>query len=127
MTGPAAGVVVSDFLNQTRLEAYFHTCDELLHMWSHAEDLDTLEFTLMQIVTYIAGPVWTPTNFMTCSCCLYRLQDVSTDLADEVRVSSLKKRDFVFLTFVSYRSLHIMKPLTRHSIATDWLKSGMCS
>jgi hypothetical protein len=26
-------------------------------MWAHAEDLDTLEFTLMQIVTYIAGPV----------------------------------------------------------------------
>ncbi|KAI0276318.1 alpha/beta-hydrolase [Russula aff. rugulosa BPL654] len=50
----------------TELEAYFHTCDELLHMWAHAEDLDTLEFTLMQIVTYIAGP------------------DVSTDLADEI-------------------------------------------
>ncbi|KAI0005158.1 alpha/beta-hydrolase [Russula compacta] len=50
----------------TELEAYFHTCDELLHMWAHAEDLDTLEFTLMQIITYIAGP------------------DVSADLADEV-------------------------------------------
>ncbi|KAI0303936.1 alpha/beta-hydrolase [Russula brevipes] len=50
----------------TELEAYFHTCDELLHMWAHAEDLDTLEFTLMQVISYIAGP------------------DLSTDLADEV-------------------------------------------
>lgn len=36
---------------------YFHTCDELLHMWAHAEDLDTLEFALMQVTSYIAGPV----------------------------------------------------------------------
>jgi hypothetical protein len=59
-------------------------------MWAHAEDLDTLEFTLMQIVTYIAGPVCIPTDFMTCSCCSYRLQDVSIDLADEVHASPLK-------------------------------------
>ena len=26
-------------------------------MWAHAEDLDTLEFALMQVITYIAGPV----------------------------------------------------------------------
>jgi hypothetical protein len=26
-------------------------------MWAHAEDLDTLEFTLMQVITYIAGAV----------------------------------------------------------------------
>jgi hypothetical protein len=58
--------------------------------------------------------------------CSYRLQDVSTDLADEVHLSSLKT-GFVFLTFVSDRLLHIMKPLTRHSIATNWPKSGMCS
>ncbi|KAI9513248.1 alpha/beta-hydrolase [Russula earlei] len=50
----------------TELEAYFHTCDELLHMWAHAEDLDTLEFALMQVIAYIAGP------------------DVCTNLADEV-------------------------------------------
>ncbi|KAH9965771.1 alpha/beta-hydrolase [Russula dissimulans] len=50
----------------TELEAYFHTCDELLHMWAHAEDLDTLEFALMQVIAYIAG------------------SDVSVDLADEV-------------------------------------------
>ena len=95
-------------------------------MWAHAEDLDTLEFTLMQIVSYIAGPVCIPTDFMTCSCCLYMLQDVSADLADEVYVSPLKA-GFVFLTFVLDRLLHIMKPLTRRSIATDWPKSGMCS
>jgi hypothetical protein len=58
--------VVSDFEPSNRLEAYFHTCDELLHMWAHAEDLDTLEFALMQVITYIAGP------------------DVSTELADEI-------------------------------------------
>lgn len=40
-----------------RLEAFFHTYDELLHMWAHADDLDTLEFALMQIVSYIVGPV----------------------------------------------------------------------
>ncbi len=34
-------------------------------MWAHSEDLDTLEFALMQIVTYIAGPVRIPTVFMT--------------------------------------------------------------
>ncbi|KAI0268106.1 alpha/beta-hydrolase [Gloeopeniophorella convolvens] len=50
----------------TELEVYYHTCDELLHMWAHAEDLDTLEFTLMQVLAYIAGP------------------DVDADLADEV-------------------------------------------
>ncbi|KAI9467164.1 alpha/beta-hydrolase [Lactarius psammicola] len=50
----------------TELEAYFHTCDELLHMWAHAEDLDTLEFTLMQVIAYITGP------------------DVDADLADEI-------------------------------------------
>ena len=60
-------VVVSDFGINTRLEAYFHTCDELLHMWAHAEDLDTLEFALMQVVTYIAGPVCIATNFTPCS------------------------------------------------------------
>jgi hypothetical protein len=47
-----------------RLEAYFHTCDELLHMWAHAEDLDTLEFALMQVTAYIAGPVRIPTTFV---------------------------------------------------------------
>jgi hypothetical protein len=26
-------------------------------MWAHAEDLETLEFTLMQVASYIAGPV----------------------------------------------------------------------
>lgn len=26
-------------------------------MWAHAEDLDTLEFTCMQVITYITGPV----------------------------------------------------------------------
>jgi hypothetical protein len=26
-------------------------------MWAHAEDLDTLEFTLMQVISYIVGPV----------------------------------------------------------------------
>ena len=26
-------------------------------MWAHAEDLDTLEFALMQVTSYIAGPV----------------------------------------------------------------------
>jgi hypothetical protein len=45
------------FMSFDRLEAYFHTCDELLHMWAHAEDLDTLEFALMQVTAYIAGPV----------------------------------------------------------------------
>ncbi|KAH9045258.1 alpha/beta-hydrolase [Lactarius pseudohatsudake] len=50
----------------TELEAYFHTCDELLHMWAHAEDLDTLEFALMQVTAYITGP------------------DVDADLADEI-------------------------------------------
>ncbi|KAI0254856.1 alpha/beta-hydrolase [Lactifluus subvellereus] len=50
----------------TELEIYFHTCDELLHMWAHAEDLDTLEFTLMQVISHIAGP------------------DVDSDMADEV-------------------------------------------
>ena len=28
-------------------------------MWAHAEDLDTLEFTLMQVISHIAGPVST--------------------------------------------------------------------
>lgn len=50
----------------TELEAYFHTCDELLHMWAHAEDLDTLEFTLMQVIAYICGP------------------DIDADFADEI-------------------------------------------
>jgi len=50
----------------TELEVYFHTCDELIHMWAHADDLDTLEFALMQVIAYIAG------------------SDVSVDLADEV-------------------------------------------
>ena len=53
-------------------------------MWAHAEDLGTLEFTLMQVVSFIAGSVCIPTDFMTCSCCLYWPQDVSPDLADEV-------------------------------------------
>ncbi|KAI0307025.1 hypothetical protein B0F90DRAFT_1807732 [Multifurca ochricompacta] len=57
---------LSAFLVKWLLEAYFHTCDELLHMWAHAEDLDTLEFTLMQVIAYISGP------------------DVDADLADEV-------------------------------------------
>jgi hypothetical protein len=52
-----------------RLEVYFHTCDELLHMWAHAEDLDTLEFALMQVISYIAGPVRTPSLFMMSLCC----------------------------------------------------------
>ncbi|KAH9977632.1 alpha/beta-hydrolase [Lactifluus volemus] len=50
----------------TELEVYFHTCDELLHMWAHAEDLDTLEFTLMQVISYIVGP------------------DIDADIADDV-------------------------------------------
>ncbi|KAI0068617.1 alpha/beta-hydrolase [Artomyces pyxidatus] len=50
----------------TELEAFFHTCDELLHMWAHAEDIDTLEFTLMQVVAYIVGP------------------DLDMDFADEI-------------------------------------------
>ncbi|KAI0321952.1 alpha/beta-hydrolase [Amylostereum chailletii] len=50
----------------TELEVFFHTCDELLHMWAHAGDLDTLEFCLMQCVLYIVGP------------------DVDPDLADEL-------------------------------------------
>ena len=62
-------------------------------MWAHAEDLVTLEFALMQVVSYITGPVCNPTDFVTCSCCLYRLQDVSTDLADEVHVSPRKAGD----------------------------------
>lgn len=78
---------LSLILKSTRLEAYFHTCDELLHMWAHAEDLDTLEFALMQVVSYIAGPVCIPTDFIRCSYRLYRSQDVSTDLADEVHYS----------------------------------------
>jgi hypothetical protein len=50
-----------------RLEVYFHTCDELLHMWAHAEDLDTLEFTLMQVISYIVGPVRvTPSSWRPC-------------------------------------------------------------
>jgi hypothetical protein len=52
-----------------RLEVYFHTCDELLHMWAHAEDLDTLEFALMQVISYIAGPVRAPPFFMVSLCC----------------------------------------------------------
>jgi hypothetical protein len=100
-------------------------------MWAHAEDLDTLEFTLMQIVSYIAGPVCIPTDFVTCSCCLYRLQDVSADLADEVQYTFLSTESGICLPYVrvgvSDRLLHIMKPPTRHSIATDWPKSGMCS
>ena len=120
---PAASSLIS---KSTRLEAYFHTCDELLYMWAHAEDLNTLEFTLMQVVSYIAGPVCISTDFVTCSFCLYRPQDVSADLADEVHASPLETV-FVFLTFVSDRLLHIMKPRTRHSIATDWPKSGTCS
>ncbi len=58
-------------LSLHRLEAYFHTCDELLHMWAHAEDLDTLEFTLMQIIAYIAGPVriGIPTPLLLLSAC----------------------------------------------------------
>lgn len=45
------------FLVFYRLEVYFHTCDEILHMWAHAEDLTTLEFSLMQVTSYITGPV----------------------------------------------------------------------
>ena len=26
-------------------------------MWAHAEDLDTLEFTLMQVISHLAGTV----------------------------------------------------------------------
>lgn len=26
-------------------------------MWANAEDLDTLEFTLMQVISHLAGPV----------------------------------------------------------------------
>lgn len=68
----SGGMLLSHTLKSpNRLEAYFHTCDELLHMWAHAEDLDTLEFTLMQVITYIAGPVRIPAVFATCSCCSY--------------------------------------------------------
>jgi len=35
-------------------------------MWAHAEDLDTLEFALMQVIAYITGP------------------EVDADLADEI-------------------------------------------
>ncbi len=54
-----------------RLEVYFHTCDELLHMWAHAEDLDTLEFALMQCIAYIVGPVriGIPTSFLLLMAC----------------------------------------------------------
>jgi hypothetical protein len=52
-----------------RLEVYFHTCDELLHIWAHAEDLDTLEFALMQVISYIAGPVRTSPIFIVPLCC----------------------------------------------------------
>jgi hypothetical protein len=33
-------------------------------MWAHAEDLDTLEFTLMQVISHIAGPVRSPLLFL---------------------------------------------------------------
>jgi hypothetical protein len=59
----------ADFFWYHRLEAYFHTCDELLHMWAHAEDLDTLEFALMQVTAYIAGPVRIPTIFFVLVSC----------------------------------------------------------
>ena len=111
---------LSLILKSTRLEAYFHTCDELLHMWAHAEDLDTLEFTLMQIVTYIAGPVSIPTNFMACSCCLYRLQEVSTDLADEVHVSPFKNRICLPYVRVGQLIAHYetaYAPFNRHRLA----------
>lgn len=60
-------------------------------MWAHAEDLDTLEFTLMQVITYIAGPVRILTVFMPLVWLIqYNPQDVSTDFTDEVRVSGFK-------------------------------------
>ncbi|KAN0126704.1 Alpha/Beta hydrolase fold [Russula decolorans] len=85
----------------TELEAYFHTCDELLHMWAHAEDLDTLEFTLMQIVTYIAGP------------------EVSTDLADEL----IAHYETAYAPFNRHRLAQIgnvlmnREPLTKRELA----------
>jgi hypothetical protein len=38
-------------------------------MWAHAEDLDTLEFALMQVTAYIAGPVRIPTTFVVLILC----------------------------------------------------------
>jgi len=38
-------------------------------MWAHAEDLDTLEFALMQVTAYIAGPVRIPTTFAVLISC----------------------------------------------------------
>jgi len=35
-------------------------------MWAHAEDLDTLEFALMQVIAYIAGSVRILTVFVVC-------------------------------------------------------------
>ena len=64
-------------------------------MWAHAEDLDTLEFTLMQVIAYITGPVriGIPTSFFSShGPSLVRVadtdsftpQDVDADFADDV-------------------------------------------
>ena len=64
-------------------------------MWAHAEDLDTLEFTLMQVIAYVTGPVriGIPTSFFLLMArrllallirMLFSPQDVDADFADDV-------------------------------------------
>ena len=40
-----------------RLKAYFHRFDESLSLWSNAVDLDSLEHALMEVITFLLGPV----------------------------------------------------------------------
>jgi hypothetical protein len=59
-------------------------------MWANADDLETLEFALFQLVSYIVGAVrlcFTSPRPFQAPYPRVRMQDIDPDLADDVRRS----------------------------------------